>query len=123
MRHHPDKRRGAGEEIRDDDDYFTCITKAFEQLGTPLKRRVERAEERSQSTEKDFRGVLVPSQCREVFQPIVVEECAVVVGGYLKQPVAVTCHRHCDRLFVMLEHCDWVCNACFRQGPRPNTVQ
>lgn len=39
MRHHPDKRRGAGEEIRDDDDYFTCITKAFEQLGTPLKRR------------------------------------------------------------------------------------
>ena len=39
LRHHPDKRRGAGEDIRDDDDYFTCITKAFEQLGTPQKRR------------------------------------------------------------------------------------
>lgn len=39
LRHHPDKRRGAGEEIRDDDDYFTCITKAYEILGDPLKRR------------------------------------------------------------------------------------
>ena len=39
LRHHPDKRRGAGEDIRDDDDYFTCITKAFEQLVTPQKRR------------------------------------------------------------------------------------
>ncbi len=39
LRHHPDKRRGAGEDIREDDDYFTCITKAFEQLGTPAKRR------------------------------------------------------------------------------------
>ena len=32
LRHHPDKRRGAGEDIREDDDYFTCITKAFEQV-------------------------------------------------------------------------------------------
>ncbi|XP_037802477.1 dnaJ homolog subfamily C member 2-like [Penaeus monodon] len=39
LRHHPDKRRGAGEEIRDDDDYFTCITKAYEILGDPVKRR------------------------------------------------------------------------------------
>ena len=38
LKHHPDKRRGAGEEIRDEDDYFTCITRAYETLGTPAKR-------------------------------------------------------------------------------------
>ncbi|XP_043245194.1 dnaJ homolog subfamily C member 2-like [Amphibalanus amphitrite] len=38
LRHHPDKRRGAGEEIRDEDDYFTCITRAYETLGVPAKR-------------------------------------------------------------------------------------
>ena len=39
LKHHPDKRRAAGEEIRDDDDYFTCITKAAEILSNPVKRR------------------------------------------------------------------------------------
>ncbi|XP_063830470.1 dnaJ homolog subfamily C member 2 [Ostrinia nubilalis] len=39
LRHHPDKRKAQGEEIRSDDDYFTCITKAYETLGTPIKRR------------------------------------------------------------------------------------
>ncbi|KAL0820769.1 hypothetical protein ABMA28_006588 [Loxostege sticticalis] len=39
LKHHPDKRKGKGEEIRSDDDYFTCITKAYETLGTPVKRR------------------------------------------------------------------------------------
>lgn len=39
LRHHPDKRRGAGEEVRDGDDYFTNITKAYEMLGDPIKRR------------------------------------------------------------------------------------
>ena len=39
LRHHPDKRRAAGEDIREDDDYFTCITRAFETLGAPAKRR------------------------------------------------------------------------------------
>lgn len=39
LKHHPDKRRAAGEDIREDDDYFTCITKAFETLGNPAKRR------------------------------------------------------------------------------------
>lgn len=38
LKHHPDKRRGAGEEIREEDDYFTCITRAYETLGTPAKR-------------------------------------------------------------------------------------
>lgn len=28
-----------GEEIRADDDYFTCITRAWETLGNPVKRR------------------------------------------------------------------------------------
>lgn len=39
LKHHPDKRKALGEEIRQDDDYFTCITKAYETLGNPLKRR------------------------------------------------------------------------------------
>ncbi|KAF4530705.1 hypothetical protein B566_EDAN004946 [Ephemera danica] len=39
LKHHPDKRRAAGEHISQDDDYFTCITKAWEMLGTPLARR------------------------------------------------------------------------------------
>ncbi|XP_068620108.1 dnaJ homolog subfamily C member 2 [Battus philenor] len=39
LKHHPDKRKAQGEEVRSDDDYFTCITKAYETLGTPNKRR------------------------------------------------------------------------------------
>ncbi len=39
LKHHPDKRRGQGEDIREGDDYFTCITAAFENLGTANKRR------------------------------------------------------------------------------------
>lgn len=39
LKHHPDKRKAQGEDIRSDDDYFTCITKAYEILGTPVKRR------------------------------------------------------------------------------------
>lgn len=39
LKHHPDKRKAQGEEVRSDDDYFTCITKAYEILGTPAKRR------------------------------------------------------------------------------------
>lgn len=33
LKHHPDKRKGKGEVISEDDDYFTCITKAYETLG------------------------------------------------------------------------------------------
>ncbi|XP_015183385.1 PREDICTED: dnaJ homolog subfamily C member 2 [Polistes dominula] len=39
LKHHPDKRKALGEEIRPDDDYFTCITRAWETLGTTVKRR------------------------------------------------------------------------------------
>ncbi|KAK9892938.1 hypothetical protein WA026_022813 [Henosepilachna vigintioctopunctata] len=39
LKHHPDKRKAAGEEIKDDDDYFTCITMAYETLGNLQKRR------------------------------------------------------------------------------------
>lgn len=39
LKHHPDKRKAMGEEIRADDDYFTCITRAWEQLGNTTKRR------------------------------------------------------------------------------------
>ncbi|KAG8181899.1 hypothetical protein JTE90_026058 [Oedothorax gibbosus] len=37
--HHPDKRRGAGEKVKDlDHDYFSCITKAYEILGTSKRQ-------------------------------------------------------------------------------------
>ncbi|XP_076862935.1 dnaJ homolog subfamily C member 2 [Brachyhypopomus gauderio] len=40
LKHHPDKRRAAGEQIvKGDNDYFTCITKAIEILSDPVKRR------------------------------------------------------------------------------------
>lgn len=39
LKHHPDKRKALGEEIKADDDYFTCITMAYETLGNPVKRR------------------------------------------------------------------------------------
>lgn len=39
LKHHPDKRKALGEEIRTDDDYFTCITMAYETLGNITKRR------------------------------------------------------------------------------------
>ncbi|CAH2275733.1 dnaJ homolog subfamily C member 2 [Pelobates cultripes] len=40
LKHHPDKRKAAGEQIVEgDNDYFTCITKAYEILSDPLKRR------------------------------------------------------------------------------------
>ncbi|XP_056132593.1 dnaJ homolog subfamily C member 2 [Lampris incognitus] len=40
LKHHPDKRKAAGEQIVEgDNDYFTCITKAIEILSDPLKRR------------------------------------------------------------------------------------
>lgn len=39
LRHHPDKRRSTGENVKDlDHDYFSCITKAYEILGNPVKR-------------------------------------------------------------------------------------
>ncbi|KAJ8960173.1 hypothetical protein NQ318_003896 [Aromia moschata] len=39
LKHHPDKRKALGEEIKADDDYFTCITMAYETLGNPIRRR------------------------------------------------------------------------------------
>uniref|UniRef100_A0A8D8Q2A3 DnaJ homolog subfamily C member 2 n=1 Tax=Cacopsylla melanoneura TaxID=428564 RepID=A0A8D8Q2A3_9HEMI len=39
LKHHPDKRKAQGEVVNRDDDYFTCITKAYEILGEKVKRR------------------------------------------------------------------------------------
>ncbi|KAJ8933163.1 hypothetical protein NQ314_014170 [Rhamnusium bicolor] len=39
LKHHPDKRKAQGEEIKADDDYFTCITMAYETLGNVNRRR------------------------------------------------------------------------------------
>lgn len=40
LKHHPDKRKAQGEDVRTDDDYFTCITKAYETLGTYIRHSV-----------------------------------------------------------------------------------
>lgn len=40
LMHHPDKRRARGLPVKEgDDDYFTCITRAYETLGVPVKKR------------------------------------------------------------------------------------
>nr|XP_054751426.1 dnaJ homolog subfamily C member 2-like isoform X1 [Lytechinus pictus] len=41
LKHHPDKREDRKTRVRKsgDDDYFSCITKAYEVLGNPVKRR------------------------------------------------------------------------------------
>merc|ERR1712226_984751 len=39
LSHHPDKRRAKGEDIREDDDYFSCITAAANTVSNPQKRR------------------------------------------------------------------------------------
>ncbi|CAG5124699.1 unnamed protein product [Candidula unifasciata] len=39
LTHHPDKRKARGKAVKEgDDDYFTCITKAYEILGNKQKR-------------------------------------------------------------------------------------
>nr|CAI5864002.1 unnamed protein product [Callosobruchus analis] len=38
LKHHPDKRKAKGEDVKKD-DYFTCITMAYDTLGNPLRRR------------------------------------------------------------------------------------
>ncbi|XP_044764504.1 dnaJ homolog subfamily C member 2-like [Coccinella septempunctata] len=37
LHHHPDKRKAKGPEIKANDDYFTCITMAYETLGDPKR--------------------------------------------------------------------------------------
>lgn len=68
LKHHPDKRKGQGETINPDDDYFTCITRAYEFLGVPAKRRSYDSIDPTfnddfptqSEVEKDFFGVLGP---------------------------------------------------------------
>lgn len=68
LKHHPDKRKAQGEEIRQDDDYFTCIIRAYEILSVPAKRRSYDSVDpefddtlpSQPSVEKDFYGTLGP---------------------------------------------------------------
>lgn len=39
LKHHPDKRKAQGENINENNDFFTCITMAYETLGNPAKRK------------------------------------------------------------------------------------
>ncbi|XP_021696773.1 dnaJ homolog subfamily C member 2 [Aedes aegypti] len=39
LKHHPDKRKALGQEVKQDEDYFHCITMAYETLGTLKNRR------------------------------------------------------------------------------------
>lgn len=69
LRHHPDKRKGQGETIDPEDDYFTCITRAYEYLGNPPKRRSFDSIDQNfnddlptqSEIDKDFFGALGPS--------------------------------------------------------------
>lgn len=70
LKHHPDKRKAAGEQIvKGDNDYFTCITKAIEILSDPVKRRA------FDSVDPTFENA-VPSKAEgkenffEVFAPV-----------------------------------------------------
>uniref|UniRef100_A0A8C0YHZ7 DnaJ homolog subfamily C member 2 n=1 Tax=Cyprinus carpio carpio TaxID=630221 RepID=A0A8C0YHZ7_CYPCA len=70
LKHHPDKRKAAGEQIVEgDNDYFTCITKAMEMLSDPVKRRA------FDSVDPTFDN-MVPSKAEgkenffEVFAPV-----------------------------------------------------
>jgi len=38
LKHHPDKRMAAGEQVLPECDYFACIVKAFEILSSPTGR-------------------------------------------------------------------------------------
>lgn len=68
LKHHPDKRKGQGEQVNPDDDYFICITRAYEFLGNAQKRRSFDSVDphfsddlpSQNEVEKDFFGVLAP---------------------------------------------------------------
>lgn len=69
LRHHPDKRKAGGEAIDPENDYFTCITRAYEFLGVPAKRRSYDSVDpyfhddlpTQSEVDKDFFGVLGPA--------------------------------------------------------------
>ncbi|XP_035912076.1 dnaJ homolog subfamily C member 2 [Anopheles stephensi] len=71
LKHHPDKRKALGENVKQDDDYFHCITMAYETLGTLKNRRAfdsidpefDDALPSQSEVEKDFYGSL-----RDVFR-------------------------------------------------------
>uniref|UniRef100_A0A1Y9H335 Uncharacterized protein n=1 Tax=Anopheles dirus TaxID=7168 RepID=A0A1Y9H335_9DIPT len=66
LKHHPDKRKALGENVKQDDDYFHCITMAYETLGTLKNRRAfdsidpefDDALPSQSEVEKDFFGAL-----------------------------------------------------------------
>ncbi|XP_049298044.1 dnaJ homolog subfamily C member 2 [Anopheles funestus] len=71
LKHHPDKRKALGENVKQDDDYFHCITMAYETLGTLKNRRAfdsidpefDDSLPSQSEVEKDFYGAL-----RDVFK-------------------------------------------------------
>uniref|UniRef100_A0A2M4A645 Putative ribosome-associated chaperone zuotin translation n=1 Tax=Anopheles triannulatus TaxID=58253 RepID=A0A2M4A645_9DIPT len=71
LKHHPDKRKALGEEVKQDDDYFHCITMAYETLGSLKNRRAfdsidpefDDALPSQSEIDKDFYGAL-----RDVFR-------------------------------------------------------
>lgn len=74
LHHHPDKRRARGLEVKEgEDDYFTCITRAWETLGTSVKRRSY------DSVDPLFDDAVPPqnAKCKEnffeVFKPVFME--------------------------------------------------
>lgn len=71
LRHHPDKRKATGEEIRADDDYFTCITKAYETLSVASKRRAYDSVDSEFDDDVPSSNASNKSRFFEVFGPVV----------------------------------------------------
>ncbi|XP_046457191.1 dnaJ homolog subfamily C member 2-like [Daphnia pulex] len=71
LRHHPDKRKAAGEEVRADDDYFTCITKAYETLSVASKRRAYDSVDSEFDDDVPSSNAANKSRFFEVFSPVI----------------------------------------------------
>jgi hypothetical protein len=78
LRHHPDKRKAAGEEVRADDDYFTCITKAYETLSVASKRRAYDSVDSEFDDDVPSSNAANKSRFFEVYTPFITREKTLI---------------------------------------------
>ncbi|CAI9729211.1 dnaJ homolog subfamily C member 2-like [Octopus vulgaris] len=69
LKHHPDKRRKLGNIVKDD-DYFTCISKAYEILGNPVKRRAYDSVDAEFDNDIPSLSTTSKEKFFEVFEPV-----------------------------------------------------
>ncbi|XP_055958147.1 dnaJ homolog subfamily C member 2 isoform X2 [Patella vulgata] len=71
LHHHPDKRKARGLNVKEgDDDYFTCITRAWETLGVPAKRRSFDSVDPEFDDDVPSNNALAKEKFYKVFRPI-----------------------------------------------------